>query len=164
MVLRNSPSRWGDYSKVSVDPRDDKTFWFTTEYYEETAGFDFKTRIAAFRLSSAGGHLADGGAANINAADQLIASDVPTEFAVEQNYPNPFNPTTMINFAVPEAGHVSVKVYNMLGQEVATLVNEVRDAGNHTVTFDAAGLTNGVYLYVMESGSFSETRRMTLLK
>ncbi|MBX2819135.1 MAG: T9SS type A sorting domain-containing protein [Rhodothermaceae bacterium] len=157
-------SRWGDYSKVSVDPRDDKTFWFTTEYYEETAGFDFKTRIAAFRLSSGGSHLADGGAANINAADQLIASDVPTEFAVEQNYPNPFNPTTMINFAVPEAGHVSVKVYNMLGQEVASLVNEVRDAGNHTVSFDAAGLTAGVYLYVMESGNFSETRRMTLLK
>jgi len=159
-------SRWGDYSMMSVDPRDDKTFWFTTEYYEETAGFDFKTRIAAFRLNSAGGAgaIADGGAANTSEASQQIASDVPTEFAVDQNYPNPFNPTTMVTYSVPEAAHVSVKVYNMLGQEVATLVNEVRDAGNHNVSFDAAGLTAGVYIYVMESGSFSETRRMTLLK
>ena len=70
----------------------------------------------------------------------------------------------MINFAMPETAHVSIKVYNLLGQEVATVVNEVRDAGVHTVSFDASELSAGVYLYVMQSGNFMTTNRMTLLK
>ena len=89
---------------------------------------------------------------------------VPTEFALGQNYPNPFNPTTMIDFAVPETAHVTLKVYNMLGQEVATLANEMRQVGVHTVSFDGSGLSNGVYLYVMEAGAFTVTRRLTLMK
>ncbi len=110
--------------------------------------------------SSSAGSLADNG----RSASQFETAGVPTEFSIEQNYPNPFNPTTMINFGMPESAHVSVRVYNLLGQEVATLVNEVRDAGNHTVAFDATNLSAGVYLYVMQTADFSVTKRMTLLK
>ena len=110
--------------------------------------------------NAASGSLADNG----RSASQFETAGIPTEFAIEQNYPNPFNPTTMINFGVPESAHVSIRVYNLLGQEVATLVNGVRDAGNHTVAFDATDLSAGVYLYVMQTADFSVTKRMTLLK
>ncbi|MFK7848680.1 MAG: PKD domain-containing protein [Rhodothermales bacterium] len=96
--------------------------------------------------------------------DQLAPQGVPEAFMIEQNYPNPFNPTTLINFGVPESAHVSIKVFNLLGQEVATLVNEVRDAGTHTVAFDATNMSAGVYLYVMQTADFTVTKRMTLLK
>ena len=96
--------------------------------------------------------------------DRLQVSATPTEFSISQNYPNPFNPTTVIEFSVPKSAHVSVIVYNMLGQEMARLVDEVRDAGIHTVSFDATNLSAGVYLYVMETADFSVTRRMTLMK
>lgn len=99
-----------------------------------------------------------------DAFDQLQMASVPTEFAIGQNYPNPFNPTTMIDFAMPVSAHVSIKVYNTLGQEIKTLVDGVRGAGYHTVSFDANDLSNGVYLYVMETGGFAVTKRMTLLK
>ena len=89
---------------------------------------------------------------------------VPTEFALGQNYPNPFNPTTMIDFAMPEASHVTIKVFNMLGQEMAVLADGVWEQGIHTVSFDATSMSNGVYLYVMETPSFSVTKRMTLMK
>ena len=107
--------------------------------------------------SASSGNLASG-------PGQLDAQEVPNSPVLEQNYPNPFNPTTMVTFALPESGHVSVRVFNLLGQEVATLVNEVRDAGQHNVSFDATNLSAGVYLYVMESASFTITKRMTLLK
>ena len=154
-------SRWGDYSMMSVDPQNDETFWYTTEYYAETGAFDFKTRIASFNLHSGGGSEANPGPGNEVAS---LQSETPQTFAIAQNYPNPFNPTTMVTFDMPEAGAVSIKVYNTLGQEVATLVNEVRDAGQHRVSFNASDLSAGVYLYVMEAGDFSATKRMTLLK
>ncbi len=103
-------------------------------------------------------------ASGTRSTDGFSTLGIPTEFQIDQNYPNPFNPTTLITFGMPESAHVSVRVYNLLGQEVATLVNEVRDAGNHTVAFDASNLSAGVYLYVMQSGDFSVTKRMTLLK
>ena len=96
--------------------------------------------------------------------DRLMINGVPESFSIGQNYPNPFNPTTIIEFGMPEAAHVSIRVFNLLGQEVAMLVNEVRDAGVHTVAFDGSNMSNGVYLYVMETAGFTQTKRMTLLK
>jgi len=89
---------------------------------------------------------------------------VPTEFVLEQNYPNPFNPSTTIRFGVPEETHVTLKVHNLLGEEVATLVNGLKPAGSYNVTFDAHGLPSGVYLYVLQAGEVRYTKRFVLMK
>jgi hypothetical protein len=85
-------------------------------------------------------------------------------FGLSQNYPNPFNPTTVVGYQLSVAGQTSIKVYDLLGREVAVLVDGVMPAGEHRVTFDATGLSSGVYLYRLQSGSQVETRRMTLVK
>ncbi|MCB9357673.1 MAG: T9SS type A sorting domain-containing protein [Calditrichaeota bacterium] len=89
---------------------------------------------------------------------------VISEYALYQNYPNPFNPTTTIAFDLVEAGAVKVTVYNLMGQEVATLVNGTLNAGHHSVAFDATGLSSGLYLYKMEANGFSAQHKMLLLK
>jgi len=89
---------------------------------------------------------------------------VPTKFELSQNYPNPFNPTTVINFTIPKSGNVTLKVYNSIGQEVASLVNGFKTAQSYQVTFDASKLASGVYVYSLESGNFVQSRKMLLLK
>jgi hypothetical protein len=90
---------------------------------------------------------------------------VPEGYSLVQNYPNPFNPGTLIRYSVPTADHVSVKVLNALGEEVATLVNEVRHAGEYDLRFDGSALPSGMYFYRMTTSSgYSETRKMVLLK
>ena len=89
---------------------------------------------------------------------------LPTAYALEQNYPNPFNPQTTITYAVKDPGFVSLKVYNLIGQEVATLVSNTMEAGRYTVNFTADNLPSGIYLYTMTAGEFSQTQKMLLLK
>jgi hypothetical protein len=86
------------------------------------------------------------------------------EFSLNQNYPNPFNPATKIQFTLPETVDVRLDVYNIAGQRVATLVNEQREAGAHTVEFDGTRVASGVYIYRIQAGSFVQTRKMTLIK
>ena len=85
-------------------------------------------------------------------------------YRLEQNYPNPFNPTTNITYVLPKAENVSLKVYDVLGREVATLVNEVKPAGAYTVPFNASNLASGVYFYKLQAGSFVQTKKMMLVK
>ena len=89
---------------------------------------------------------------------------IPTVFKLEQNYPNPFNPSTRIKFAVPERSNVLIKIYDILGSEVVTLVNEEMDAGWYENNFNAAGLSSGVYLFRMEAGNFISTKKMIYLR
>lgn len=95
---------------------------------------------------------------------QIENGAMPTGYALSQNYPNPFNPSTVINFSVPKSGMVTLKVYNLLGQEVATLVNENLAANSYKVTFDAKNLTSGVYFYTIKAGDFSVSKKMMLVK
>jgi hypothetical protein len=88
----------------------------------------------------------------------------PETYSLSQNYPNPFNPSTEISYSIPRSGMVSLKVYNMLGQEVAALVNREQSAGNYTVDFNATGLASGVYVYRLQAGDVALSRRMVLLK
>jgi hypothetical protein len=89
---------------------------------------------------------------------------VPSAYRLEQNYPNPFNPTTNIRYSIPNASHVSLKVYDVLGREVATLVNEEQSAGNYVADLDATNLSNGTYFYTLKAGAFTDTRKMMVLK
>jgi hypothetical protein len=92
------------------------------------------------------------------------SSAVPDGFALSQNYPNPFNPTTTINFSVPVKGNVVLKVYDMLGKEVSTLVSGEMGQGTYTASFDAQKLSSGIYFYTLRAGSYSETKKMILTK
>jgi hypothetical protein len=85
-------------------------------------------------------------------------------FSLNQNYPNPFNPTTTIKYSIPEMSKVSLTLFNLLGEEVATLVNEEKVAGYYTVEFNASSLSSGVYFYRLQAGSFTETKKMVLMK
>jgi hypothetical protein len=88
----------------------------------------------------------------------------PQEFELAQNYPNPFNPTTTINFSLPATNQASLKIYNAIGQLMATLVDQQLSQGNHQIQWQAANMSSGIYYYMLKSGSYSETKRMILLK
>ena len=89
---------------------------------------------------------------------------IPKDFSLSQNYPNPFNPSTTISYTIPKQGKVSLKVFNVLGSEVAELVNEEKGAGSYQVSFDATNLSSGVYFYRIKAGDFVQTKKMILLK
>jgi uncharacterized Ntn-hydrolase superfamily protein len=92
------------------------------------------------------------------------AVGVPATFELHQNYPNPFNPSTAIRYQIPSRSHVTLKVYDVLGREVATLANEELKPGSYEVTWDASGVASGVYLYRLEAGAFTETKKLVLLR
>jgi len=89
---------------------------------------------------------------------------VPNVFSLSQNYPNPFNPATVINYSIGSPGHVALKVYDMLGKEVAELVNGQKEPGNYTAMFEASHLPSGVYFYRLDAGVYSNMKRFTLVK
>ncbi len=93
-----------------------------------------------------------------------VQSELPVDFVLSQNYPNPFNPSTSIAFQLPEAGNVSLKIFDVLGKEVMTLVDEYRVPGSYEVRLDASNLAGGMYFYKLVSGSLSETKKMILVK
>ena len=97
---------------------------------------------------------------------KTIEIDVNNEnkFELSRNYPNPFNPVTTIQFRLPQTGLVKLTLFNILGQEVRTLVNEFMEAGMHSVNFNASELNSGIYIYKLESGSFNQTKKMTIIK
>ncbi|MBU2447260.1 MAG: T9SS type A sorting domain-containing protein [Bacteroidetes bacterium] len=105
----------------------------------------------------------------INSGTTIVQNEsAPKEFTLSQNYPNPFNPSTKIQYSLRNAGFVSLKVFNLLGREVATLVNSNQEAGSYTVPFNTSeaklNLASGVYFYRLEAGSFVSTKKLILMK
>ncbi|MBM2846316.1 MAG: endo-1,4-beta-xylanase, partial [Bacteroidetes bacterium] len=89
---------------------------------------------------------------------------IPATYALAQNYPNPFNPATSIRFELPHAGDVSLKIYSMIGEEVATLVNGNLTAGVYTARWDAGSVASGMYIYRIQAGSFVDTKKLLMIK
>jgi hypothetical protein len=105
----------------------------------------------------------------INKFDEVMPVDkdgiqLPVEYSLEQNFPNPFNPSTTIRYSLPEEGFVKLVIYNMLGEEIVTLVNSTQKAGRYEVAFNAENLSSGVYLYRLETSDFTISRKLILLK
>ena len=109
-------------------------------------------------------YVIEGRAAPPEEEEQEVDEEEPESFELRQNYPNPFNPSTRIQYALPHQMHVRLDVFNILGQRVVTLLNEEKAAGRHEVTFDAAGLANGMYIYRLQGDSFTKVRQMLLVK
>ncbi|MBK7497586.1 MAG: T9SS type A sorting domain-containing protein [Ignavibacteriales bacterium] len=91
-------------------------------------------------------------------------NSIPEKFFLSQNYPNPFNPSTKISWQSPVSSHQTLKIYDVLGNEVATLVNEYRNAGSYEIDFNASKLSSGIYFYRLSAGSFVQTKKMILIK
>ena len=126
--------------------------------WEDYRDGGFNSDIYAQNVS----HLGILGVANPISGDQ--PNEMPTRFALGQNYPNPFNPTTVIPYQIPSRAHVVLKVYNVLGQEVATLVNSEMKAGSYEARWDARNVPSGLYIYMLKAETFSETRKLILVK
>ena len=90
--------------------------------------------------------------------------NIPNKYGLLQNYPNPFNPVTAIRYSTPKRSIVSLKVYDLIGNEIVTLVNEEKEKGIYSLNFNASSLASGMYLYRLETGSFADTKKMILLK
>ncbi len=127
-----------------------------------TAGDNVQLRIDGQPVSPALTFEGNGARVQINTLTS--GTDLPTSFKLGQNYPNPFNPTTEISFDLPATAQVRLEVFNVMGQRVSVLVDERLEAGSHTVTFDGDRLASGIYLYRIQAGSFTESRKMLLLK
>ena len=106
----------------------------------------------------------DNGGAFKYSQETAVIIGVPAGFALGQNFPNPFNPSTVINYSITSTSNVMLKVYNILGGEVATLVNEAKSPGSYSVTFNASALANGVYFYRLNAGQLSDVKRLTVMK
>jgi hypothetical protein len=114
--------------------------------------------VSTTGITPEGGIESDGG------DNPVLNSNMPKEFKLTQNFPNPFNPMTKINFALPKQGFVTLKIYDIIGREIKTLVNEVKQTGYYTVDFNGSSLASGVYFYRIQSGDFISVKRMVLIK
>ena len=99
-----------------------------------------------------------------NKSETSVDTEIPKEYALFNNYPNPFNPATTITYQLPKSGSVTLKIYDILGNEVKTLVNEQKEMGRYTVTFNASSFASGMYVYQLRANDYTSTKKMLLLK
>jgi len=122
------------------------------------------SRIANLFLQEFGARYENAGGTDVLLGVKERNNNVPIAFALEQNYPNPFNPATSIQYSMPSSQKVMLKVFDVIGREVVTLVNEVKEAGNYKVNFDASKISTGIYFYTLHAGNFVQTKKMLLLR
>ncbi len=150
----------GDYPSGSTLSASGLFNWITTK---ASAG-----RVFMFMVTASDGFLSETKVVTITVRSTIVGIEdeqvMPTKFDLAQNYPNPFNPTTSIKYSLPKESNVLLKVFNVMGEEIKTLVNSYKSAGTHTVNFDASGLTSGFYIYKIETSEFSKTMKMLLTK
>jgi len=144
LILRyiNFSDNFGMYHLDSPGEPPGTTQWSTDVYYGIIGGEEFGNPVSVDDIEPA----------------------LPTEFSLSQNYPNPFNPGTTIRFTISDLRFTSLKVYDVLGNEIATLVYEEKTVGNYTIDFNATTLPSGIYFYKLQTGFFTETKKMVLMK
>jgi len=167
-----TPFYWDGVSNVLVEICFDNTSWTASSTVNSTA-VSGKTWMQ--QLDNDAGCSFNAGTAQANRPNicfKLLPqpnsvsnnTNIPAKYSLSQNYPNPFNPVTKIEYSIPKAGNVTLKVFDVLGREMAVLVNDFKNPGYYFVDFNAADLSSGVYYYKIESGEFTEVRKMTIIK
>ncbi len=155
------------------NPADGKTYYVNDVYNDSTYQITFTGGSANFSMNipaygSAVLIISDSVrkiiVPKITSVQQLAESVIPENYSLSQNYPNPFNPSTMINYQLPTNNLVTLKVFDIIGREVATLVNERQEAGTYQTLFNAQGLSSGLYFYQLRAGNYSEVKKMLLMK
>ena len=145
-----------DYEYAGTDGYTDDLLWYDVRAYYSTDGTysdaDYQAAFGAPSASTLENNLV-----------ATLSNEIPAEYSIS-NYPNPFNPTTTINYQLPQDGFVTIKVYDMLGKEIATLVDGSRTAGYHNVNFDASRLTSGIYIYTINANNYVQSKKMILMK
>ncbi len=137
---------WGASTLAATEVRSDGSTAFEIQFPDTV----FSYRALKFSLN----------AATTTSSNQ----QVPTSYESDQNYPNPFNPSTSIGFSLPEVQFVTLKIYDMLGKETASLMNNVMNAGTHTVQWNAANIPSGVYFYRLTAGPYAMTKKLLLMR
>ena len=164
----NITPHYEDYSVLQYDCADlDQVPPFGTKYpvrYRVKAVDNTDLVSVKSDFVSTTGITPNGGIGGEESDNSILNSNVPKEFNLSQNFPNPFNPVTKINFALPKQGFVSLKIYDITGREVQTLVSEVKQAGYYSVDFNGSSLSSGVYFYRIQSNNFVSVKRMVLIK
>ena len=123
------------------------------------------TATAQFSITASGiTPKVDGHSNGKDITSKNLEKDIPTTYGLAQNYPNPFNPSTTIYYQLPKDGFISLKVFDIVGNEVKTLVNGYRSAGNYSINFDASNLSSGIYFYQIKTNNYFAVKKMMLLK
>lgn len=149
-VSTNTSGRWGDYSGIANDPTNSSAVWIYCGWANTSNRWATWNSASSFSVPP--------GSPNV------ATNNTKNTFALHGNYPNPFNPTTTIYFTIPEQSQVSIRVYNILGQVVGTLVNEQLNAGDHFAQLNADNMASGVYYYKLDAGKYSAVGKMLLVK
>jgi hypothetical protein len=164
--------QWGDTLGIIIPPHDSINVSFyevdlcpicdyeVQEYFKDTLRFAFTFMDGNVYSFSNSIEISGEGHPSAVEDDEVL----PKEFSLEQNYPNPFNPSTSIQYAISSGQFITLKVYDVLGNEVSVLVNEYRTTGSYEVNFDASKLSSGVYYYQLRAGSLVQTKKMILVK
>ncbi|MBU0473335.1 MAG: cellulase family glycosylhydrolase [Bacteroidetes bacterium] len=173
----NESTKWDNQwhkLKIPLSMFSEQGSWDNNQWYNPIGAFDWSDvdnfQIVAEVQDLSGRLFEFDNIEFVDITTGIKADDVPTEYKLSQNYPNPFNPSTTIKYSIPRSTeyhsvqHTSLKVFDILGREVATLVNKHQKAGNYEIIFNAASLSSGVYFYRLQSGSFVESKKLILIK